>query len=288
MLIHRLSSIAVAAILAAPLAAQQVRCAVGPGAAFGIVSYQCANCGYRNEPGRRPVYSFYAEPVVTEVSRNSVVVTGDVIEAVNGQPITTQSGADQFAYPTATTNTLTVRRGRERKTLEVSGLQRAACAGPGLPDDFGVPGSGARAGGGSGSGGGFGRAGGAGGAGGGGFGSGRARGQVLTGDTLAVTNSPTTSRFGFGVECHPSCSMKRMPNGEFYYKYDGYPSIVAVREGTAADRAGLHVGDVVMKVNGRSILDEAGALQIAEQQEQIRLTVRRDGKDIDVLMLVTR
>jgi C-terminal processing protease CtpA/Prc len=82
--------------------------------------------------------------------------------------------------------------------------------------------------------------------------------------------------------------MKRASNGDYYYKYDGYPEIIAVREGSAADRAGLRIGDVITKVNGRSILDEEGSLQRAEQQEQIRLVVRRDGKDLDVLMLVTR
>jgi C-terminal processing protease CtpA/Prc len=62
-----------------------------------------------------------------------------------------------------------------------------------------------------------------------------------------------------------------------------------VRERSAADRAGLRGGDVVTRVNGRSILSDEGSLQRAEQDEQLRLTVRREGKgDIEVLLLVTK
>ena len=71
------------------------------------------------------------------------------------------------------------------------------------------------------------------------------------------------------------------------HKYDGYPPIIAVRPGSPADRAGLRQGDEIITVEGKSILDEAGILQRAEQQEQIHLYVR-DGKDMNVVMLVTK
>jgi S1-C subfamily serine protease len=118
---------------------------------------------------------------------------------------------------------------------------------------------------------------------------------TVTSGTLTVAEGRNniddgkTGRFGFAVECRPSCSMRRLPSGEYAYKYDGYPVIIAVRERSAADRAGLRVGDVITRVNGKSILEDEGTLQRVEQQEQVRLTVRREGKgDLEVLLLVTR
>ena len=94
-------------------------------------------------------------------------------------------------------------------------------------------------------------------------------------------------KFGFAVECITWCPMRRRPNGEYYIKYDGYPRIIEVREHSAADRAGLRIGDVITKVEGRSILAE-DALHDSEQKDQLHMTVRRDGKDIDVVMVVVR
>jgi S1-C subfamily serine protease len=115
------------------------------------------------------------------------------------------------------------------------------------------------------------------------------------GDTIEIVNgspvvhssgtSPAIGRFGFAVECRPSCSLNRSPSGDYYYKYDGYPRIVEVRERSAADRAGLRVGDLITKVEGKSILNE-DALRGSDQGNRLRITVRRDGKDIDVSMLV--
>jgi S1-C subfamily serine protease len=79
--------------------------------------------------------------------------------------------------------------------------------------------------------------------------------------------------------------LNRSPSGDYYYKYDGYPRIVEVRERSAADRAGLRVGDLITKVEGKSILNE-DALRGSDQGNRLRITVRRDGKDIDVSMLV--
>ena len=90
------------ALLLAPitLAAQSHEsCPRGPGAALGISAYQCANCGFKQ--GDRPIYSFLAEPVVVETNRATGINAGDVIEAVNGKPITTGAGAEQFTYPPA-------------------------------------------------------------------------------------------------------------------------------------------------------------------------------------------
>jgi TonB-dependent SusC/RagA subfamily outer membrane receptor len=108
---HTIAVLAAGALTsAAPLTAQtmimkdatlqrgtSVQC-VGPGAAIGVIAFQCASCRIEHEKGRI-TYSFNAEPVITQVSGASVLRAGDVIEAVGGKPITTSEGAEAFAYP---------------------------------------------------------------------------------------------------------------------------------------------------------------------------------------------
>ena len=102
-----------AAPLAAQVAAQPARVHCGAGVAFGVTSYQCSNCSiaYKRDGGERTTYSFGAELVVLKVAEGSQLRVGDVIVAVNGNPITTRTGADQFVYPATGSKTLiTVRR----------------------------------------------------------------------------------------------------------------------------------------------------------------------------------
>jgi C-terminal processing protease CtpA/Prc len=54
--------------------------------------------------------------------------------------------------------------------------------------------------------------------------------------------------------------VKRRPTGEYYYKYNSYPRVVQVRQRSAADRAGIQVGDLVMEVEGRSILEDGSII----------------------------
>jgi hypothetical protein len=356
--IRKLSLVVASLGLAGSLAAQG-NCPNGPGAAFGIVAYQCANCGFKQESGHAPSYTFFAEPVVTQVDyrlsaltsnrpvividgvvQNGAIAVGDVIEAIDRRPITTQGGADLFAYPTPGPHSLTVRRGRARQVIDISvpascgsatssatgsvtgGTSASASATASTVDsgrrvrirgwttrfsyrtdsgrmvfdtlhlrDDGIhrgteSGMGTSSGNNSGSG--------AISSGGRGYGRGV---PAIGGEPIGVGNgasaaggtgsSPAVGKFGFAVECKPSCTLKRTPSGEFYYKYDGYPRIVEVRERSAADRAGLRVGDLVIKVDGKSILDD-DVLHDMERRDQLRITVRRDGQDIDVIMLVVR
>jgi hypothetical protein len=425
---HMLPALALA--IAIPLAAQDAaRCASGP-QLFGITGLDVPSISMLNPGSPRPIYSFRAEPVVTQVDRETLVAIGDAIEAVDGRPITTQAGADAFMYPTAGPHSVSVRRGRERQTLQLtlrapcvdgptggrgddgiragrgegrgssgattivgngqirfearsnstdSGSVRfkarsyptpfnpqtrfpfavgddSSCAGDSrqhvvsmeimnalaqvvaVPTFDGVAPGGAEAssvprgtpiskislpcgryiaywngtdqnsnkeaasgvyvfqlfidgnrpvtartrasrGAGSNS------------AGGQGFGRGV---PVIGGDPLIVidgvvqpprNSAPQTGRFGFAVECRPSCSRKQGTDGEYYYKYDGYPRIVEVREQSAAAKAGLRVGDLLTKVEGRSILED-GVLQRLEQRDQLHVTVERDGKAIDAVLVV--
>ena len=263
MLIHKYASTAAALLVAATPAASQVfRCSSGPGSVYGIVGYQCANCGYKHENGQRAVYTFFAEPVVSQVDNSTTVVNGDVIEAVDGLPITTQAGAEKFTYPGSGEHTLTVRRGRERQEIKIS--LKSACyttttsssttATTWTPGrwsyGFGSYGFGAygtvpfsfndgiRRGTGSGSGSGtigstFGGTNG---------GTGRGVGiPAIGGDPIFVIDgvvqattrgAPPTGKCGFAVECQPSCTLKRGPTGEYYYKfYDGLPPMRSCAKG---------------------------------------------------------
>jgi hypothetical protein len=364
MRIYKLSSIVGLLGCATSVAAQAgFNCSTAPGSAFGIVGYQCANCGFKQESGRRPSYTFFAELVVTQIERQAAVgstrplyvidgvvidgiaqggtAVGDVVEAVDGHPITTQAGADLFAYPGPGSHSLTVRRGRERQVLDfvvpsacndgttrIRGTSRLGSFGARgdslryLGDTVYIRGdtvyrglaatvastidgihrgSGSASGGGAGSGGSAATATTARGSGGG---SGYGRGvPIIGGDRVEVSGGagassgggvastspspPALGKFGFAVECMTSCPMRRRPNGEYYIKYDSYPRIIEVREHSAADRAGLRIGDLITKVEGRSILGD-DAVRESEGKDQLHMTVRRDGKDIDVVMVVSR
>ena len=308
----RLSSILGIVLAASPLVAQSRDvCPTGPGVAYGIVAYQCANCVFKHDA--RPIYSFFAEPVVLEVNGKTGVSAGDIVEAVNGQPITTSAGAEAFVYPATGSNAITVRRGRDRQIVRV--LVSSACGstsrlpisdiesvevlkGPAailrygpeaaqggvvmittkngqseqadsvrrrVRDEWAAASS---------------------------FRQQRGRPDpliiidgVVMGRTLPEVASPG-GRFGFAFTCEPRCSAATGRDGALiytYYKYRDFPPITAIAPGSAAERAGLKVGDIVVKVEGHSVLDDEGAKGLArlDRVDVLHLTVRRDGKEID-------
>ena len=112
---------------AATVQAQEAAACAGPGAAFGVTSYQCASCGVKQEPGARTRYVFQAEPIVLEAATASVLRAGDVIVAVDGEPIMTRAGSELFAYPKTGMSTITVRRGNARLQLAAA---TAGCQAP--------------------------------------------------------------------------------------------------------------------------------------------------------------
>jgi S1-C subfamily serine protease len=319
MLIHK--SIAAALAFAAPLVGQNAPCVVGPGALYGVVAYQCANCGFKQELGAVPSVTFFAEPVVTETSPGSAVANGDVIIAVDGNPITTRAGADRFTYPASGPHTLTVRRGRERQEIRVDLNTNctASAIGTGsgrigtLRGRTGVGGGVATAAGGRGISSNVGR----------GVASGGAisnvgsfsddcgdlartqligaRGAVIV-DSVSprdpliiidgVRQSPAKGRYGFAVTARPICHKEGSGDGVYYsyrysYHYDQAPPIYDVRPGSAADKAGLRAGDLIVKIDGRSVLDNPVLLTGADQREPLHMTVLRDGKEINVVLVAT-
>ena len=300
---------------ATPVASQQATSGAGPGAALGVTSYQCASCGIKQGMGARPQYLFQAEPIVLETAPGSVLKAGDVIEAVNGEPIMTQAGADRFTYPQAGQVTLTVRRGSARVQLTTS---TAGCENnPAQAQDASKPliivdgvavtnidqlkpaeidnidvlkGEAART-----------------------LYGERARNGVIVIATRRATSSKSVStpsnepiyvidgvvlptrgpdadanltasgrRFGFAVGCLQSCTRTKSSDGTDYYKFDGYPPIVALTPGGAAERAGIRVGDLVTEVDGKSVLTEDGALRFIRgtRNETLQLTVIRDRQSV--------
>lgn len=295
-------------------------CSIGPGEVFGITSYQCANCGFKRESGRA-TYLFYAEPVVIEAKSPGVFRVGDVIEAVDKKPITTSAGAKAFTYPVVGEHEVSVRRGRVRQVLHLvtSGLECDARSQPTsstqiqLPKDdiekievikgpaavqygsppggvivistrpgasatpaardsirtqlrdwFGTPGS---------------------------F-NGRPQ-PIIVVDGIPVSPDlagglaplDRTGRFGFAVDCKPSCTAATTKEGTLhytYYRYDAFPPVAAIRPGGGAERAGLKVGDLVTKVDGHPIRDEEGARILAklDRQDKLSLTVLRGDKEL--------
>jgi len=68
---------------------------------------------------------------------------------------------------------------------------------------------------------------------------------------------------------------------------DDARAVVAVIQGTAAERAGLAVGDVIVEVNGRGVLGGAAAREALAETEPtrpVRLTVRRSGEERTVTL----
>jgi membrane-associated protease RseP (regulator of RpoE activity) len=90
--------------------------------------------------------------------------------------------------------------------------------------------------------------------------------------------------FGFALECS-GCTRDR-PEGESMpvWRYTDYPRVVAIAQGGAAERAGIREGDVLMSVDGMSILSSEGARRFSAARiaDNIRLTMDRGGKSFDV------
>ncbi len=263
----------------------QLQPTTGPGEAFGVIAYQCASCSFKRDRDSAAEYSFSTEPIVLEIAPWSVLRVADVIEAVNGQPITTRAGADQFTYPRAGESIISVRRSGSR--VELRATSRPECADVSTFDPRNID-----------------------------------RVEVLKGaaaenlygpraaqgvvhitrkpryDSLYVIGaqpvsvspeakgSPTDGRYGFAISCLPSCTRARTSDGTEYYKFDGYPPIAGIRAGGPAAMMGLRVGDIVTEIDGISILTVEGALrfQRSERKESLHVTVMRDGKKVGYLL----
>jgi hypothetical protein len=282
------------------------------GNVFGIVAYQCANCGMSSpRDSTRIVYSFGTEPVVLETDNpTNRIKPGDFVVAVNGNPITTRAGADQFAYPPAGESVITVRRNGVNINVEQLVTTERSCsaggfflripadtAGVGRGGGFTAPatGGGAR----------VGRAGGGGGGRGGRGGAvarapdslnrallDSARARLAAGadsvrtnaglramepvmmrstTTEAATTSIEVRNFALTLTCTPACSRARARDGTMYWRFEGYPAVANPSPTGLAGRAGLRHGDVLISVNDLSPLTEEGALLLNRAERELSL-----------------
>ena len=104
-----------------------------------------------------------------------------------------------------------------------------------------------------------------------------------------VGGAARIGKFGFAVSCEPSCAAATDTDGPLmytYYTYDGPPPVVAIHAGSPSERAGVKIGDLLLRIDGKSIVDPEGALALAriDKKESVRLTVRRDGKEIEYVL----
>lgn len=109
---------------------------------------------------------------------------------------------------------------------------------------------------------------------------------------------PRPLLFGFALECTKCGSVGRGGRvgggrGEAPFAswhYDEYPRIAAVVGGSAAERAGVRQGDILMSVDGLSILTDEGSERFAELRagDSVHLTLDRSGKTMDVELVLNR
>jgi hypothetical protein len=206
--------------------------------------------------GARQTFTFQAEPIVVDVATWSVALPGDVVEAVNDEPITTRAGAEAFVNtPLGSTAKLQVRRGNDRLTLEMmpcagytpSGAVAQQAYGGGRVAAGGV--ASAQAGGRIGRGGAGGRA-------------AMANAQSdITRDS--VTSVVRFDRHGFVLRCTTPCVRAVSADGSAYWRFAARPTVRSTTSPNASaglQATGLADGDIVVAVNGVPVTSEDASM----------------------------
>jgi membrane-associated protease RseP (regulator of RpoE activity) len=102
---------------------------------------------------------------------------------------------------------------------------------------------------------------------------------------MGQSDGPRPLLFGFALECS-GCSRGQPEDRVFppVWHYTAYPRVVAVAPGGAAEQAGIHEGDLLMSIDGISLLSPEGASRFSasKPRDNIRLTVDRGGKTVNV------
>jgi C-terminal processing protease CtpA/Prc len=231
---------AVALCPAFPAAAAAQTCS-GPGAAYGVTSYECQKCGLTMKEGRSR-FVFHVEPQVLLVAEGSPLRAGDVVVSIDHHAITTAEGADAFTYPQRGTHRVQVTRAGKNVVLFFDVTADCSASAAERPPAAARP------------------------------------APTVHKDTR-ITD---TGRWGFALDCVPSCTRTRAPSGADYWKFDADPPIVAIRPGSPAERAGFQVGDVVVEIDGEPATSPKGGLKLFSAQSErtgtMTLTVQRDGK----------
>jgi len=277
------------------VSARQVRGQVGvtayacpgglePRGDVGIASFECSNCRLSTSAGER-LWSFSSEPVVRVVEPDSPadgrIREGDAIVAVDGYLITTGEGGRRLAnLKPGQVVSMVVRSGNRERTVEIvpdsecprRGAYAAAPALAAVPDvsdaapvvSVGVatvpraavaprphaaPGSPGVA--------------------------------VSVGPVPRPTYTLLPSGwFGFGIRCTNCRWSVEDETGKSEWAFSAPPEISSVQDGSPADAAGLRRGDVLLEIDGESLISQEGGRRFGsiEPRETVRWTYRRGGE----------
>ena len=276
-------------VFAGPLHGQVEVCPDGlpPRGAMGISSFECTNCTMTTDGSER-TWDFSSEPIVQTVTPGSPVYgkirPGDAIVAVDGHLITTGEGGRRFGNMVPGREvSVVVRTGNREKTVAVipepecrrggthaeAPAVPAAPAVPSTPDA--APAAGVSV----------------------GVGVPRAavapRADAAPATGVAVSAGPVprptytllpSGWFGFGIQCTNCRWSVEEETGLSEWEFSAPPEISSVQDGSPAAAAGLQRGDVLLEIDGESLVSDKGGQRFGsvEPGQQVRWTYRRGGE----------
>jgi membrane-associated protease RseP (regulator of RpoE activity) len=105
---------------------------------------------------------------------------------------------------------------------------------------------------------------------------------------------PRRLLFGFALECTRCQPTNRrggfVPGPLAVWHYDEFPHVAAVVGGSPAERAGIRTGDLLLDVNGASLLTSDGAERFSALRggDVVTLTLERGGKSYNATVTLGR
>ena len=248
-----------------------------PRGEIGIASFECSNCAMftSRDDGRRS-WSFSAEPIVRTVEPGSPadgkIEDGDRLVAIDGHLITTGEGGDRLAnLVPGETVSIVVRRGSREQTVAV--VPRSECprsggaaAAPAIaaspsppgtkyvprPDRMPAP---------------------------------AVPPTPATGVSVGAVPRPTldllpSGWFGFGIQCTECRWSVDDEDGTSEWEFSTPPEVSSIQAGSPAAAAGLQRGDVLLEIDGESLVTEEGGRRFGSVKpgQDVRWTYARDGE----------
>lgn len=103
--------------------------------------------------------------------------------------------------------------------------------------------------------------------------------RAMTERRVFIRQAPRADRGGWlGISFSSNFEVDEDRHGRAF-RFEGYPVIEAVEPGSPARRAGVEVGDVLLRMGGRDMTRERIALdELLKPGHRLELQVRRDGK----------